>query len=160
MTTQAIGAAAVGAAVIGGGGTLAAYAAGAFSEVKYLDFNDYFVKVFGKEYQLISLDNHSAIEGKIKNATSGNLYKKLLGNHWDNMQEGGFTVTGLSTKPTKGDLEGTDKETEVAKWTKEWCKARKGKKSTAEDKKWTKSIIDADKEWQAFFAVCLEKKSS
>ncbi|GCE63726.1 hypothetical protein MHSWG343_07260 [Candidatus Mycoplasma haematohominis] len=149
MSTQAIGAVAVGTAVVGGGGTLAAYAAGAFNgEAKYESFEDYVNKALKnkKQYSADSLTNE-----KIKQKLSTNTYKEELKKVVVKTEDSDpITAEDVGKNPPDD-----NKLTKMVEKAKAWCTSKKPKKSI-DGGKWTKVTIEKDADWAPFEAVCLE----
>ncbi|WP_216083446.1 hypothetical protein [Candidatus Mycoplasma haematohominis] len=159
MSTQAIGAAAAGTAVVGGGGALAAYAAGAFNgETKYESFDDYFQKTLSKTHKYVSETDYQPIETKIGESAGSNTYKTSLTTHWSKMGSNDVPADGEPTqKPETIDTSWSNK-TDVAKWTFKWCNSRKTKKPSGDEKMWIREEIERNLEWQTFKSVCLEER--
>ncbi|WP_216083412.1 hypothetical protein [Candidatus Mycoplasma haematohominis] len=174
MSTQAIGAAAAGTAVLGGGGVTIAYAAGAFNgESKYVDFNDYVIN--GGEFQYFgSTENEtddnsisSKVKALLKDATKKTKYKEKLKNNIK-----GISVSGenSNTKPNDDEIDksGEDSDSDssklnkTAKFVHDWCKKNKITKPIAgnEKTKFTKQEIKEHKDWSKFEALCLEIKGN
>ncbi|GCE63893.1 hypothetical protein [Candidatus Mycoplasma haematohominis] len=155
MSTQAIGAAAAGTAVIGGGGTLAAYAAGAFErEATYDSFQAYFNAKLSKTHKYIG--NDSDLKGKIKANLEGSNkdnYKKELEKIIQ--QEGGTDVQEASVDGAESN---DSNLTKISKKTKLWCEKTKDVKLTSNDKKWNEGNVKSHENWTPFQTVCLEQK--
>ncbi|GCE64048.1 hypothetical protein [Candidatus Mycoplasma haematohominis] len=159
MSTQAIGAAAAGTLVIGGGGTLAAYAAGAFNgESTYDSFQAYFDAKLSETYTYTG--NHSDLKNKMKVNLTGSdketyksELKKIISKE----------VVGESVLDT--DVDGAESDdTKLGKVygkAKTWCEATKAVKLTpTQNKKWNEANVQSHEDWAPFMTVCLEKKPS
>ncbi|WP_216083399.1 hypothetical protein [Candidatus Mycoplasma haematohominis] len=150
MSTQAIGVAVAGTAVIGGGGTLAAYAAGAFDS-KYESFEDYVDKALKDKSQYLGdLLNKDKVKAKLSESNNAT-YKKEL--------EKVVVKGGDSSAIKKTDIDTAsnddDKSTKIAAEAKSWCDDKKTKKPSNKGT-WTKATIEKDLDWAPFSAVCLE----
>ncbi|GCE64046.1 hypothetical protein MHSWG343_10540 [Candidatus Mycoplasma haematohominis] len=163
MSTQVIGAAVAGTAVVGGGGALAAYAAGAFdgekntkTSVRYSNFLEYAkAKKLGNE-----IFSESDIGTKLSNKTETPIYKDTIKNSIEKMNS---SVEG-ATKPEKGDFESavTDKDDAIKKFTHKWCDAvsKKTKTGGSSNEGWTEDEITSDPEFTPFKEICLKPKTS
>ncbi|GCE63714.1 hypothetical protein [Candidatus Mycoplasma haematohominis] len=176
MSTQAIGAAAAGTAILGGGGATIAYAAGAFDGNKsstpktYVDFDDY-VKNGGKYKYIGQGDNvvdADPTQEKIKGLLSGSekeTYKENLKGQWEGMNLGSEDNT---SRPSKKELEdsiqaGKDTEKDkVSLFVNKWCIQNKKQKptSTGAEKRFTEQEMENYSEWFKFEKACLETVSS
>ncbi|GCE63634.1 hypothetical protein MHSWG343_06310 [Candidatus Mycoplasma haematohominis] len=161
MSTQAIAGAAASAAILGGGGTLAAYAAGAFNQKnepeKYEDFQAYLNAKLNESHTYIGGEN--GLKDKIKTnleATNAkkDSYKEELRKIVIRTNETDVQTTDLDNATTNdGSL------SKVFEKAKTWCEATKIKKYAEKDEKWTKATIESDPDWKPFETVCLEKKN-
>ncbi|WP_216083623.1 hypothetical protein [Candidatus Mycoplasma haematohominis] len=123
MSTQAIAGAAAGAALLGGGGTLAAYATGAFNKDDY--FNKAKRELTDKEYIADQEDN---MKKWLIQKDKGNDYKKNLKDNISNMTGVVGSTAPESTKVDKlqGDTPPTEQEAkEIYDYTKAWCESKK-----------------------------------
>ncbi|GCE63706.1 hypothetical protein [Candidatus Mycoplasma haematohominis] len=174
MSTQAIGSAIAGTAVVGGGGTLAAYAAGAFDPskptLKEATFEDYAkhksLKYLGETNKVPGIAPDSAkIKSRLDDSTNGQVYRASFNKHWDNMKDADVTVTPKKTRPSdlKTSLFPTSgsgsKDQEVSNWTADWCKSIGVKKvlikKVENGKESWKDDLDEDSSWKAFKDICL-----
>ncbi|GCE63729.1 hypothetical protein [Candidatus Mycoplasma haematohominis] len=175
MSTQAIGAAAAGTVVIGGGGATIAYAAGAFNgEIKYKNFGDY-VRRSGK-YRYIG----QGATVSENDPTAENIKKLLEKESRENKEDYrnklkeqepdmNLNPTDASTpKPSKEDInsagqtEKTNETDKVSKFVSKWCIQNKTNKPTPSDGKeeFTEEKIKQHANWSKFEAVCLELVST
>ncbi|GCE63722.1 hypothetical protein [Candidatus Mycoplasma haematohominis] len=171
MSTQAIGAAAAGTAILGGGGTLAAYAAGAFEgEVKYADFDDYVKR--GGRYKYIGqgddVTDNDPTEGKIREFLKGSdtsnkaTYKGNLKSQLTKMNLN--PEDSQTPRPSEQEIDdsgNTEKDTEtgkVAKFVSKWCIQNKNKKPTSDNgkTKFAEKEIKAHENWSKFEVACLK----
>ncbi|GCE64076.1 hypothetical protein MHSWG343_10840 [Candidatus Mycoplasma haematohominis] len=157
MSTQAIGAAAAGTAVIGGGGATIAYAAGAFNGEKkttpkiYENFLEY-AKERGLGNVILSL---AEIKTKLAEKTNSPTYKETIKDNLNNMTS---TVTGVQ-KSVDGDFaEDPNKDEEISQFTHKWCEVVSKKKKTGNgnDKSWLGAEIEQDSEFDPFQKICLK----
>ncbi|GCE63715.1 hypothetical protein [Candidatus Mycoplasma haematohominis] len=155
MTPQAIGAGVVGTAVVGGGGALAAYAAGAFG-VKYENFLDYAKK---NDYSYLIGDAEEKLKQKITNSpdVSKEGYKKILKDNLslidgseDALVESDITDAGDSTKDSN-----KSKLNKVVGKVKAWCEVKK-LESPRKDNEINWSEVEGNTDWQNFRSLCLE----
>ncbi|GCE63895.1 hypothetical protein [Candidatus Mycoplasma haematohominis] len=149
MSTQAVGAAAAGTVVIGGGGTLAAYAAGAFDKDNYLTQAKKDSDIKNKKEYIGK--NKDEISKLLSSGTTDTTYQTALDGAWDNMDSSGLPSI---TKPEKTSVKDNTKASEVANYTNAWCEHIS--KKTLE-----KPPIDADADkntWDAFKAACFNTK--
>ncbi|GCE63701.1 hypothetical protein [Candidatus Mycoplasma haematohominis] len=174
MPTQAVAGAAAGAALLGGGGTLAAYAAGAFN-TKWEDttFEEYAqslgkLKYLGESSTTLNTPpTKTNIEAKIGNATSGGGYRDVLKGNWDHMKKEDVAEEEKNKRPQDSkdvlfpaSAQSLDKKSEIAQWTEAWCgaigkKRVKAKIKVGDDTKWNKEFFNRDDSWKAFKEVCL-----
>ncbi|GCE63735.1 hypothetical protein MHSWG343_07350 [Candidatus Mycoplasma haematohominis] len=177
MSTQAVAGAAAGAALLGGGGTLAAYAAGAFNS-KDKDWQDTTFKDYAAHlnFKYIgetgttapgTLPTKEKIKTKIDGDSTGIGYKKSLKDNWENMKVGDVDESSKSKRPT-GDVStlfpadnNLSEKEKISEWTEEWCKAIANKKVKAKLTKnnqteWNTNLFEGDVSWKAFKEVCLE----
>ncbi|GCE63717.1 hypothetical protein [Candidatus Mycoplasma haematohominis] len=180
MSTQAIGAAAAGTAVIGGGGTLVAYAAGAF-DLKEKDWQqatfEEYAQSLGLKYvgvtgntSLGELPDKEKIKKKIEDNSKGAQYRAILKKHWGNMENKDVIEVNKPTRPEEeegvlfpSDSTTRTKDSEVADWTKSWCKAAKDisnkiKRAKGEGWEWNTDLLNKNNKWKAFEEVCFETK--
>ncbi|GCE63719.1 hypothetical protein [Candidatus Mycoplasma haematohominis] len=159
MSTQAVGAAAAGTAVIGGGGTLAAYAAGAFDpKVKESKQVQNTYKTLAEEELNASKEYIGGSKEKITPLLSGNTvdetYRDTLSGVWSKMDD-----TELKTKqnpvsrPDESYVKDTSKSDDVSDYANKWCEH-------ISEKQLTKIPTDgSDKNtWDAFKSACFNTK--
>ncbi|GCE63713.1 hypothetical protein [Candidatus Mycoplasma haematohominis] len=174
MTPQAIGAGVAGTAVVGGGGALAAYAAGAFNakwqEASFEDYAKYKnLKYLGETANEMTIPPvASKIKETLENTTNGKGYRAKFNSHWNNMREQDAKKEGNISRPIedKEELFPVDKsgskDQEVANWTAVWCKSVGKKKvpakQTQEGKELWNPDLDKNPVWKAFKDICLEEK--
>ncbi|GCE64049.1 hypothetical protein [Candidatus Mycoplasma haematohominis] len=176
MSTQVIAGAAAGAAVIGGGGTLAAYAAGAFGTGWESETFEEYAKSLNLKYvgetgttSPGALPDKAKVKSKIENSTNGAEYRKVLDDHWDAMESNDVKE---KDRPTRTGKQGNSvfpsgtndrtKDEEIAGWVVSWCSAAKDmraniKKVKGANKEWNTDLLNKNAKWQAFKAVCFEK---
>ncbi|GCE63708.1 hypothetical protein MHSWG343_07080 [Candidatus Mycoplasma haematohominis] len=161
MSTQAIGAAAAGTAILGGGGATIAYAAGAFdgekgSNIKtYANFLEY---VQGDESGRVFLVE-AEIKDKLDESGKEPDYKNLIKGNLTNMAS---LASGVD-KPSDSDFTSTEEtsKTKIVTFTNKWCEVRKSKSLSEEqgNKKLTKNEIEANSEWALFKIICTKEKA-
>ncbi|WP_216083316.1 hypothetical protein [Candidatus Mycoplasma haematohominis] len=157
MSTQAIGAAVAGTSVVGGGGALAAYAAGAFTPTTtkeetvkntYLTLAKEEADIKNqKEYMGNSqTDIKSVLEGSEKDA-----YKANLKAVWNDMNEN--EIKPVIEKPKDSDIEASGKENDISNYVNKWCEHIASKELGAKPQ-------DTDQTWQAFKKACFKTKAT
>ncbi|WP_216083444.1 hypothetical protein [Candidatus Mycoplasma haematohominis] len=179
MSTQAIGAAVAGTALLGGGGTLAAYAAGAFN-TKWEDttFEEYAQSLGKLKYlgegntNLKTPPTKTNVETRIGDSANGAKYKESLKRNWDQMKKEDVAEEEKNKRPRDSKdvlfpaiAQSLDKKSEIAQWTETWCgaigkKRVKAKVKVGDETKWNKEFFDGSDSWKAFTAVCLEATTS
>ncbi|GCE63712.1 hypothetical protein [Candidatus Mycoplasma haematohominis] len=128
MSTQAIGAAAAGTAILGGGGATIAYAAGAFDPTTYFyKANEDSEFKNTKEYIGDKPDQVKAwlIDNTKEKTYKGNLKTKL---------ESGMDLRGIRDKPSTERINklstpntlAQEEAKDIYDYTKEWCEFKKG----------------------------------
>ncbi|WP_216083385.1 hypothetical protein [Candidatus Mycoplasma haematohominis] len=126
MSTQAIGAAAAGTAIVGGGGATIAYAAGAFDpkvkeskqEVSTYKTSAEKELETDKEYVGESKDKIKALLPKDTQKTS---YQTSLEGVWDKMKSSVKEQTSIGTQPQSSDISDSSKADSVADYVNKWC---------------------------------------
>ncbi|WP_216083334.1 hypothetical protein [Candidatus Mycoplasma haematohominis] len=159
MSTQAIAGAAAGAALLGGGGTLAAYAAGAFEKEPV---NTYKTQVLAddtvktKEYIGDSTE-------KIKKHLEGDKnpkYSDTLKGVWDDMAD---DAKKTMQKPSEekdnlfSESNLTSKKGEISNFVNKWCEATS--RETLQEKPSNETSPEG-KKWKAFKDACFYKAST
>ncbi|GCE63731.1 hypothetical protein [Candidatus Mycoplasma haematohominis] len=170
MSTQAIGVAAVGTAVIGAGGSAIAYAAGAFNgETKYRNFDDY-VNRSGK-YEYIGKLGEDTESGSIKEKVKSFLQdssKKTAykGKLKDSINEISESEVDSSVKPTQDEIDKTIDSTDstgalekTSKFVHSWCKKNKDLKPTPKGGQvdFKEDEITSHASWNRFKVLCLNE---
>ncbi|GCE64075.1 hypothetical protein MHSWG343_10830 [Candidatus Mycoplasma haematohominis] len=164
MTPQVAVGAAAGTAVVGGGGALAAYAAGAFSNSK--NANNEKEKTYRSqaEGELVSSKEYIAgdknnIQNLLKTgATFDSVYQGELDKVWENMNKEGLGTSGNTlTKPAKEDVKKSEKASEVAEYTSKWCEHTSNLKLAVIP---SQEGTAEKKTWDAFKAACFNKKAT
>ncbi|GCE63704.1 hypothetical protein [Candidatus Mycoplasma haematohominis] len=125
MSTQAVAGAAAGVAVLGGGGTLSAYAAGAFDpkvKEKKQETNTYKSLVESDTSKEYIGDNEDEIKTLWDNAGS-NYKTNLKVTHWDNMQKEDILISDKPEKTDKSQFDVSNKKDVIAKYVSAWCQA-------------------------------------
>ncbi|WP_216083388.1 hypothetical protein [Candidatus Mycoplasma haematohominis] len=170
MSTQAIGAAAAGTAILGGGGATIAYAAGAFNgEIKYKNFDDY-VSRSGK-YEYIGKLGGETEDGSIKkkvevflknsDSSKKTAYKDKLKKNIKGINE---SDEANNPKPTDDEIDrtisGSDNTNELEKTSKfvhNWCKKNKDLKPTQKEGQidFKETEITSHDNWDRFKELCL-----
>ncbi|GCE63514.1 hypothetical protein [Candidatus Mycoplasma haematohominis] len=168
MTPQALGAGAAGAAVIGGGGTLAAYAAGAFGNSPYGDYYLYATASTtngGQDRKYIGSDL-SKIQELLKAADGSSSWRASIKNtHWDEMVKTVNSPSGL-TKDVIDNVKdtGNPRLNDFSSYINKWCErtARENvDKSKKENGQWdSEKFNETDNvKWKAFKEVCTIQKN-
>ncbi|GCE63702.1 hypothetical protein [Candidatus Mycoplasma haematohominis] len=161
MSTQALGAAAAGTAILGGGGATIAYAAGAFdpkageqkqekSTYKTLAETDPFI--FNKEY--VGGDEN-AIKALLEKKDDTSYKTTLKSTHWEKMEEKDILLGDKPTKTKASEFDNDSKNDEISKYVSVWCQAVSAKE--------LKAIPESREEdhgkWEAFKFVCFKEKT-
>ncbi|GCE63711.1 hypothetical protein [Candidatus Mycoplasma haematohominis] len=154
MTPQAVGSGIAGAALLGGGGTLAAYAAGAFDKPTFGSWSKKDDSTKDKTY----IGNNEAKIKALLGSTS--TYKNSLKGVWDNMEDIPNTTPA---KPTGAAntlfVESMDdnKKNSVSAYVRKWCEHT----YRQELKEVPKQESDLNKnKWDAFKDACFELKQA
>ncbi|GCE63718.1 hypothetical protein [Candidatus Mycoplasma haematohominis] len=161
MSTQAIGAAAAGTAILGGGGATIAYAAGAF-DPKVKDqqqtrhnYRTLAESMVGKQY---IGDKKTEIQTLWDNTT--NNYKTTLKSaYWDNMVIEDVTDAQKPTKTDKGKFDDAAKKDEILTYVSVWCQAVAVKELNAIPENVTGGENKDHKRWEAFKFACFKAKT-
>ncbi|GCE63043.1 hypothetical protein MHSWG343_00210 [Candidatus Mycoplasma haematohominis] len=169
MTPQAaVGTGLGGLAAAGAGGTAVAYAAGAFSETTYKDFEDYVNKkglIYIEEVEDTKSNSIKKLLDEDHNNSNG--YREKLKGKWDSLPSSFSDGSATKTKPTgvtspnsfAASSAALEKSSEISDFTKAWCKVTK-KKTDKDGKAWTEATLKANSDWQIFSEVCVIPKSS
>ncbi|GCE63730.1 hypothetical protein [Candidatus Mycoplasma haematohominis] len=154
MTSQAVGAGVVGTAVVGGGGTLAAYAAGAFGKDTYLTQAKSDSEI--KEKKDYIGNNKSTIEERLGD-TSTPKYWDIVKGKWDNMLDDTNTLGKPSggSSALFGDNDKATNKLKIATFVNKWCESI----SKKELKIIPNSEGNEKNTWEAFKEVCFVAKA-
>ncbi|GCE63724.1 hypothetical protein [Candidatus Mycoplasma haematohominis] len=167
MSIQTIGAAVAGTAVVGGGGALAAYAAGAFES--YGDLYEWMVKK--NKWNDYKGKDIIAIKKKIKESegvSQENSYKKSLSENWDLIKADGNTDDTLKSEIDKAGKQDQDsnyeKLNQIVNVVNVWCEKklrseiklpRNENRDFDETKLATPNDDSVAKTWKAFNEICI-----
>ncbi|GCE63707.1 hypothetical protein [Candidatus Mycoplasma haematohominis] len=154
MTPQAIGAGVAGTAVVGGGGTLAAYAAGAFGKETYLTQAQKDSEIKGKKDYIG--DNKTEIQALWDDT---NYKTNLKSAHWDNMDAQDISTSSKPEKTVKNQVDDTSKKSEVATYVSAWCQAVSVKELDSIPRNATEDENKDHKRWEAFKFACFKTKT-
>ncbi|GCE63633.1 hypothetical protein MHSWG343_06300 [Candidatus Mycoplasma haematohominis] len=157
MSTQAIGAAVAGTAVVGGGGALAAYAAGEFTPTKTKEetVKNTYLTLAKEESDIKNQkeymgDNQTDIKSILEGSEKVT-YQASLEEVWDNMNKEGIEPT--INKPNKGEIKTAGKENDISNYVNKWCEHIASKELGAKPQ-------DTDQTWQAFKKACFKTKAT
>ncbi|GCE63734.1 hypothetical protein [Candidatus Mycoplasma haematohominis] len=160
MSTQAIGAAAAGTAVLGGGGVTIAYAAGAFSASKTQEEErDTYLTQAKKELQATKDyigNDKTRIQGLLSSTSDTPAYKTTLSGVWGNMSETELKTKDSSLeKPADSEIQDSTKASSVADYVNKWCTHISNKQLDI-----VPTTSDANRNtWDAFKAACFADKT-
>ncbi|GCE63716.1 hypothetical protein [Candidatus Mycoplasma haematohominis] len=159
MSTQAIGAAAAGTAILGGGGVTIAYAAGAFDpKVKESKQVQSTYKTLAEEELKESKEyvggNKEKIQTLLTTESKKTAYQAALKNVWEKMRNT-VTDTSVGTQPIEADISDGNKASSVADYVNKWCQHVSNLSLSAVPT----TTPDLDK-WNAFKEVCFVEKAA
>ncbi|WP_216083445.1 hypothetical protein [Candidatus Mycoplasma haematohominis] len=159
MSTQVLGAAAAGTAVIGGGGATIAYAAGAFdpkvkeSKQEVSTYKTLAEKEFETSKEYVGGDE-SAIKTLLEKAGDTSYKTTLKNTHWEKMEEKDILEDDKPTKTKDNEFDNNGKNDEISKYVSAWCQAVSEKELSSIPKNGETN----NNRWEAFKFACFKQK--